>query len=117
MTYRNKSLPTFDGTGNANPSMNVNIVSQFIDIRNTSGFSFQCVWTGAPVGALRIEVTNMEPSPASLWEPMPNSNIAVSGAGSQIFDVGECFVGWARISWISTSGTGTIQIYHVVKDL
>lgn len=118
MTYRNKKIPTFiTSTGLESASMSTSIVSQFVDIRNTSGFSFQCVWTGAPTGTLRIEVTNMEPDVTSVWEPMPNSSISVTTAGSQIFDVVACFVGWCRISWLNTSGSGSLEVHHVAKDL
>lgn len=102
------------------------ITSIGIDLNQLDLDSIQAVWTGSPVGTLKIQVSNdivaVAPgaNPAANvthWSDYTGSSTAVSGAGDITYNM--TFVGyrWVQLVYTKTSGSGTLNATFSGKGL
>lgn len=85
-------------------------------VNQVIGYSAQFVWTGSPVGTIKIQVSDDPGTTASSpsqqpthWTDYSGSTISVSGAGNGTFNVNDAFYNWIRFVYTASSGSGTIS--------
>lgn len=84
-----------------------------------TSFSCQAVWTGSPVGTLKIQVSGDIVADCTLptnWVDYTNSSYAVSAAGNLLWNSGQANYRCVRVVYTKTSGTGTINALCGRKD-
>lgn len=92
--------------------MSGNLTSSVINLLAAKQFSIQGVWTGVPVGNLQLEVSNDETN----WTD-EGSPIATGGAaGDIVLPVTTAPWAFARLQYISTSGTGVLNVFSIIKQ-
>lgn len=81
-----------------------------LEIYNISSISIK--WDGTPIGNLVLQGSNAANTDSdflSSFDTIPNSRVAVSGAGLQTWNFLQPLgFKWFRILWTFSSGTGTI---------
>lgn len=93
-------------------SMGADILSEAVSLDQVYGCSIQSVYTGTPVGDLKIQVSNDDVPLSSQivnWFDVGTTvNIAAAGSNLQKFD----FVPykWLRVFYDRTSGSGTLNV-------
>jgi hypothetical protein len=93
-----------------NGSMSGNLTSNTFEMQNYWGAAASCIATGAPVGTLTIlgSVDNINFTP--LKNNGTNVTLAVTAAGTYIFDVTQTAVKFLQVTYTYTSGSGTLNI-------
>lgn len=81
-------------------------------------FAIQLVFTGSPVGTLRIQAsadsgtpdggTSPQASGVSNWTDITASDVAITTAGNAMINVQNAGYNWVRLVYVSTSGTGSL---------
>lgn len=102
--------------GFINGDMSASITSQAYSTYQIYGWSAQFVFTGAPVGSLKVQVSddpyvnaqNVVQVPTN-WTDLANSATAIAAAGDITYNVNLAFYNWIRFVYTRTSGTGTIN--------
>jgi len=94
-------------------------------IENLDGYSICASWTdgGSLVGSLKLQASNnaltdnvnSTANSAAIWVDIPGSTVAVSGAGSQFWNVADANYAAYRIVWTRTGGTGSLTAHHLIK--
>jgi len=74
--------------------------------------SVQAVFTGAPVGTLKLQVSN----DAITWTDLTGSSTAISAAGNVLFDLWAPSYPLIRAVYTKTSGTGALNMTVNFKD-
>lgn len=94
--------------------MSATFTSDPLYIGDKKHFCFHAVYTGAssPVGTLTVEVS----IDGNTWETLTDSSVAVSAAGSHMYNVDKAAYLLARIKYTFTSGSGDMTIYAALKD-
>lgn len=77
-------------------------------------FSVQAVFTGSPVGTLKLQtcddnVSDPTTIPSSHWVDYTGSSSAVSAAGNFSWHLTDGGYRWVRMVYIKTSGTGSLS--------
>lgn len=85
--------------------MAANIISPASDLAKTDGYSVQAVWTGSPVGTIKLQVSD----DSIHFFDYPSSTTAVSGAGSVLWEITTAFYSHVRIVFTFSSGSGTLN--------
>lgn len=90
-----------------------------------AAFSFQTVLTGAPVGTLKLQMSNDVGTITSAadhtglgvvnWTDITGSSFAVAAAGNWGWDYTVPGFRWVRLVYTPTSGTGTISVTFQAK--
>ena len=106
-------------------SMGASFVSNGVDISKIDLLSIQAVWTGggSPNGSFTVEVSNddvplgsnNQSSNVVNWTTYPSSTITISTDGSLVYNIANLGYRWARVRYVRTSGTGTVNANLVVK--
>lgn len=91
------------------------IESSVVDITMFNGYSITAVFTGAPVGTLKLQCSNDENSSGTNYEDVPNSSQAVSAAGSHTWNVSDAQYGFVKVVYTRSSGTGTMNAKATLK--
>jgi hypothetical protein len=98
------------------------LTSTPVRLESVDRYSIQAVYTGAPVGSLKLQASN-DPLPTGTgaaesvtnWTDITGSTEAVAAAGSSLWvDLAAVFQ-WVRVYYTKTSGTGTLSARIVVK--
>lgn len=89
-------------------SMAASFNSSSIDILYFREYSATFVFTGSPVGTLKIQGSNDTDNPDS-WVDIENSSSTITAAGSILYEVSEVAVSFIRFVYTYTSGSGTIN--------
>jgi hypothetical protein len=108
-------------------SMGASFTTNGIDISKADIVSFQAVWSGGgtPVGTFTLEVSNddvqtvsgsNEAANVTNWTTYSNSSIAISGDGDLGYNASGVGYRWARLRYVRSSGTGTINIQAIAKS-
>lgn len=94
-------------------AMTANITSNAIDARGIQVASVQAIYTGSPVGTLKLQAANNLASPT--WVDIADSSQAISAAGSFVWNIN--YVGFTtfRLVYTFTSGTGTLSALVCAK--
>jgi hypothetical protein len=95
-------------------SMAADFETEAIKIELTYGFSFQAVFTGAPVGVFILQASNDVSNPTN-WDDIPSSAQLISAAGSIMWNYNGAFYRWVRVFYDRTSGTGSCNIVYSSK--
>lgn len=88
------------------------LTSTSIPLEQMFGCSIQATFTGAPVGSLKLQVSNDQVS----WCDLP-SPTAISAAGCAMFNVSDTMYLFIRAVYTKTSGTGSLTIGAVGKGI
>lgn len=109
-----------------NGNMAGNLSSNGEDVNQIFMFSIQAVFTGAPVGTLKLQVSNDAVPYAPTGDPASNvvnwvdytgSNSAVNGAGNFMWIVSNGGYRWVRVVYTVSSGTGSMSILYSGKGV
>lgn len=101
-----------------NGNMASTINSLGVDLNQIPLFSIQAVFTGSPVGTLKLQISNDIVNPISTgqqaaevvnWTDYTGSSTAVSGAGNFVWNCLESGYRWVRLVYTPASGTGTLN--------
>lgn len=95
------------------------ITSNPVRLDQIYGYAIQAVYTGSPVGTLKLQassdsparqtqVSNGGPDVVTNWTDITDSSEAVSGAGSFMWNVTGCFYNYVRLVYTNASGTGVL---------
>jgi hypothetical protein len=100
-------------------NMIANINSPGIDLQDIKGISLQAIYTGSPNGTLKVQVSNDivdvgssndQASSVINWTDYPSSSVAISAAGSSIWNYDGFNYRWIRLVFTFSSGTGTLNV-------
>lgn len=105
-----KQLQIFD-----DQSMGATVNSSEVDVSQFVGFSIQCVYTGSPNGALKIQVSNDDEDPTN-WDDLANSTVTITTSGSETYIVADVFYNFIRLVYTYSSGSGVLNAKLVAKD-
>ena len=95
--------------------MSGNLLSDATNIKRLDNFGIQLVWTGVPVGTFDIQASIDGVSYTSLSFSSP---ITASGtASSTLINLNQIPYAWVRVAYTATSGTGSLDITIMGKDL
>ena len=105
-------------------SMGASFDGAAMGIEFVNGYSICTSWDGG-VGTLKVQAcnnpftdnVNMTPDPDAIWVDIPGSSVAVSGAGTQFFNVADANYSAYRLVWTRSSGSGTIEVKHLIKGV
>lgn len=104
--------------------MSGSLNSQPLNLEFAFGYSIQCVFTGAPVGTLKLQGSNDAPPDANPnfinfaptnWTDISGSSTAVAAAGSVLFNAASVYYRYVRVVYTFTSGTGSLSIVGNTK--
>jgi len=88
------------------------------------GYSIQAIFTGSPVGTLKLQGSSDPVPDANFsaanypvvnWTDIAGSSNSVTGAGTIAYDVSRSAYSWVRAIYTPTSGTGTITVQFFTK--
>lgn len=89
-------------------------VSSAIDAHLLFNMSVQVIAAGAPVGVVKIQVSNDEgssipvPFTPTNWTDLPSATVSVAAAGTVLIPKLDLCYNYIRIVYTKTSGTGSI---------
>lgn len=75
------------------------------DLTKTDGYSISAVWTGSPVGNIKLQVSR----DGILFFDYPNSSTPVSGPGDAMWEVTTAFYKQVQLVYVFSSGSGTLN--------
>jgi hypothetical protein len=99
-------------------SMAASFTSDAIYAFGATGLSLQPIWTGSPIGTLKLQVSNdpvTDEDDIDNWSDLPNTEIALSGAGDALYEISTRFR-WYRLSYTFTSGTGSLTATYTMNS-
>lgn len=101
------------------------VTSNGIDLQQLYVASIQAVYTGSPVGTFVVQVSNdivkIDPSVANQaanvvnWIDYSGSSLAISAAGSNMWNLTDMGYRWVRLKYTKTSGTGAVTAIFTAK--
>lgn len=107
MTPRNDNI-IFNG------NMGGNLDSGPIDISYFDLASFQAIWTGTPVGIMKIRISNADPNGGppndAQFSDYTSTITPINNAGDFMFNIYPCAYNWAKLVYTRTSGSGTLNV-------
>lgn len=103
-------------TNFVNGDMSGSLTSPAYSVYQIYGWSAQFVFTGSPVGSLKVQVSNdpyvnaqnVVQVPTN-WTDLANSATAIAAAGDITYNVNLSFYNWIRFIYTFSSGTGSIN--------
>lgn len=81
-------------------------VSATQQLNQAFGYSVQAVWTGSPVGTIKLQASIDNVT----YIDVANSSQAVSGAGDYFWNVFLVEYPWMKAVYTFSSGTGTLNV-------
>ncbi len=112
--------------------MSGNLVSTGVNLNQCVLYSIQAVFTGAPVGILKLQISDdiVPISPSSTnpvsdnpsanvvnWSDYTGSEYSISAAGNITWKVADVSEVWVRVVYTRTSGTGALTIVYAGKGV
>lgn len=73
----------------------------------------QAIYTGSPVGTLKIQYSLDKIN----WSDLPNSGEGVNGAGNTIWNISDHAVLYARVTYARQTGTGILTLKAYGKGI
>jgi len=123
MKINNENLLIVDGAPvAANMASNINMKPFYLG--HICNFSVQLVFTGAPVGQFKLQLSNDPGQPSAAgdsqkyvgvdnWTDIAGSQQAISAAGNHAYQFENAGFTWCRVVYTATSGSGTITVARV----
>ncbi len=116
----------FDNTLIVNASdASVTIISSPVTLESIYGFAIQSVFTGSPVGTLKLQAS-CDPGTVTAgaygtnvnnWNDIPGYSTAISSSGNTMYNLDAQFYKWVRLVYTATSGTGTLSARFNAKGV
>jgi hypothetical protein len=101
-----------------NQSMAASFESQPILLDQIYGFSFQAVFTGAPEGSFKLQVSNDDKSfgftPVN-WTDVTGSTQIITEAGDIVWNFNGAFYKWVKVVYTRDAGTGSCDVTYSSK--
>lgn len=89
-----------------NESMSENIISDVTPLALTNGYSISAVWTGSPVGTLKIQVSRDN----IIFSDYPGSQISLpNGNTDQMWEITTANYSQVQLVYTYSSGSGTLS--------
>lgn len=88
------------------------VVSQSIQLGQMVNCAFQAVFTGSPVGVIKLQVTGNN---GVTWTDVAGSAYSITTAGDVAWDYPNIGFPLLRCIYTKTSGTGTLNVYGYAK--
>jgi len=97
-------------------------------IGTAQGVAIQATWTGDATGAFKLQASCSSKKPNSLdanadpgipedsWCDLPDSDFAVTEAGSYIWNYDGAYFPWVRVYYTPTDGSGTLDGVANIKS-
>ncbi len=98
-----------------NANCNANFESDPILCDKILLFSAIAKFTGAPNGAMEIQVSNDKTNKGDEvvnWFTLPSSSQAVAAAGNKFFEQNDFKYKWFKLVYTFTSGTGACDVFY-----
>lgn len=86
-------------------ALTASLTSDVCDVRTEVVYSVQASWSGTPTGTLKLQLSN----DATTWTDGPSPQTLSGAAGSYLWDTVQTGVGYVRLAYTFTSGTGTLS--------
>lgn len=101
-------------------SMAADATSDAVLIDQIYGYTCQCIYTGSPVGNLKIQATNELPNDhtevPTTWNDLSTLTVAISASGStMVSPVQGQFYKYFRVKYERTSGSGNLTVRYFGK--
>lgn len=100
-----------------------------VKLESIEGYSICAAWSGG-VGTFKLQASNnaeidnvgnltvaQMADPNAVWVDITGSSVAVSGAGTQFWNVADVYYKWVRVVYTRSSGTGTLLMYLNYKGI
>jgi hypothetical protein len=94
----------------ASSSMAATVTSAVIDLSEVIGYAVHSIFTGAPVGSISTQASN---DGTNFVEVDAH---AVAAAGQYLLNIPRSHYRYIKVSYIRTSGTGTLDTYVSGKN-
>lgn len=82
------------------------LTSDEILLEHMGVVAIQAVYTGSPVGALKLQAS----VGGTVWTDVANSSVAVTAAGDTMWNVTDVGYSKIRVAYTRTSGTGALSL-------
>lgn len=95
------------------------VTSTVLDLTNTQQWAIQGIWTGSPVGTIKLQVSNditTGCSNATHWSDYTQTIQPVSGAGDYLWNSFTANYHCLRLLYVKSSGTGTLNATYGRKQ-
>ena len=89
-------------------SMSASFESEPIDILYFRGYSISLVFTGSPVGSVKLQISN-DSDDAENWIDLDDSTVSITEAGSIVYEVTESFSSFVKVVYTASSGSGSMN--------
>ena len=86
--------------------MSASITSDAQQLNQMFLCSIQAVWTGAPNGSLKLQISNDNVN----WTDYTGSSTSVSGSGDFMWNLSYTGYPWIRVVYTRVSGTGVLNV-------
>jgi hypothetical protein len=98
--------------------MSGTVVSDFMAIRRFALISFQCKWTGNPIGVFTVEASNNENDSNSFTTIKLDADEITTENSENPFliKIPECPYRAIRLRYTATSGVGILNVYAAGKE-
>jgi hypothetical protein len=81
---------------------------------SSEGLSFQVAWTGATAaGTFKIQASN----DSVTWIDLPGLSSVVAGPGAVFWNMASIFFQYARLVFVQTGGTGSVDANVFAKEI
>jgi hypothetical protein len=100
--------------------MSADFESQPLLIEQCYGFGFQCIFTGSPDGAMKLQASNDDvqlEDQVLNWTDIANSNALVTAAGDLMYNFNGAIYKWVKIVYVFSSGTGSCDVTFLAKGI
>ena len=87
-------------------NMTATITSSAVDLQDLNIYAIQAVYTGSPVGTLKLQVS----VDGTNYDDYTGSSLAVSAAGSNTWKVSAAGERYVRLVYTFSSGSGTLDV-------
>ncbi len=103
-------------------SMGADVTSASVNVQYAALGAIQCVFTGTPVGTMKLQASCdvVQPTPNSVpaatnWTDVADTSVDVSAAGTILYNL--IYIGYdqVRVVYTRTSGSGTLNVRAVAK--
>lgn len=96
--------------------MSDDVISAITTVTTSDNCGYQVIWTGAPTGTFEVQVTIN----GNDWEALtfsPPLTTPDGSPGSFVIDLNQLPYKQTRLAYISTSGTGVLNVWTMAKRL
>lgn len=104
------------GTILSGQSMAASFESDPIDVLHFKIISISWVATGAPVGTLKIQVSNDTEEGPTIWDDLADSDHAISAADHDTYIIDAVGYSFIKLVYTYTSGSGTFGAKYTEKE-